>query len=120
MITKGISLNSSIGLDLLYISGKITPMKKDSVSYVMTDYCCPLCNSQLARFEGAPRNPNFGGVTLACPSLKCPAQEVFGHGRSEKSAYSTILSKYANDRQARTEVEEDEPTPQAPAAEDVL
>jgi C4-type Zn-finger protein len=93
-------------------------MNKDTIKREMTDYCCPLCDSQLVRIEGSTGMPNFGGITLMCPSLKCPAQEVMGHGKNEKNAYSIILSKYTGKRISVEDTEEE--LPKAPEAEEVL
>lgn len=59
---------------------------------------CPLCQTPLAAVNGDPIHPGDRafGVTLYCPAAKqdCPAQEVMGHGDSEKKALEIILDKY--------------------------
>lgn len=72
---------------------------------ILTNYICPLCDAQLISVEGCPQLPEFGGVSLYCPSLKCPAQECLGHGRTIGRAYEIILSKYAGKK--NTELTED-------------
>jgi len=71
---------------------------------VQTDYCCPICNTQLNRQYGNsvhPNDPDFG-VGLTCPQGdpdgKKHPQDVSGHGKTEKEAYSVILAKFATPR----------------------
>ena len=57
---------------------------------------CPLCEAELASMLGEaihPGNADYG-VTLWCPSDKCPAQEVMGHGDNAKKAFDIIKDKY--------------------------
>jgi len=62
----------------------------------ITSYQCPLCNDNLHSELGStlhPLDPAFG-VSVFCRNLKCPAQEVAGHGKSEKEAFEIVQSKY--------------------------
>lgn len=61
----------------------------------MTRYICPVCQSEMSIFQGTKVNPR-DGVTVYCPSPKCPAQEVFGHGKDEKSAYDIVMAKFVS------------------------
>ena len=76
-----------------------------------TDFCCPLCDTQLVAQPGDTMHPNdpVFGLTLFCPSLKCPAQEVSGHTikGKEKDAYNVILAKFAGKRIETAELEEE-------------
>lgn len=54
---------------------------------------CPLCLANLLLLPGSKMDSN-DGVTLLCPSLSCPAQEVMGHGKNEKEAYSVVVQKF--------------------------
>lgn len=54
---------------------------------------CPLCDAPLKTQAGSQINPD-DGVTLYCGNKECPAQEVFGHGPNEASAYFVIQEKY--------------------------
>lgn len=59
-------------------------------------YVCPLCKSELVGMDGEkmhPNDPNYG-YSLFCLDVKCPAQEVMGHGRNEKEAYEVIQAKF--------------------------
>ena len=53
---------------------------------------CPLCNFELKSFIGTVLNNE--GITLYCDSKTCPAQEVFGYGHNEASAFEIIKQKY--------------------------
>lgn len=56
---------------------------------------CPLCNTKLLTLPGARDDEgNIISTRLECPSYACPAQEVFGVGRTYKEAYQVILDKY--------------------------
>ena len=59
-------------------------------------YKCPLCNGKLTSAVGCRGHENDEnyGMTLFCPEIKCPAQEVMGHGKTEKDAYEIILEKF--------------------------
>jgi len=54
---------------------------------------CPVCQSEMAQCAGSQLNPK-DGVTVWCPSHKCSAQEVFGHGKDANMAYETVKEKY--------------------------
>lgn len=77
-----------------------------------TDYCCPLCDSPLIASSGDSMSKD-NGWTLYCPNLKCPAQEVSGHGsgRSKETAianaYKIIRMKFTD---AKVETLDDEET----------
>jgi hypothetical protein len=64
-----------------------------------TEFKCPLCSNYLFAIDGSKLNPK-DGVTLWCDAPQgnvegmCPAQEVFGHAKDEKSAYEIIKQKY--------------------------
>ena len=58
-----------------------------------TQYSCPLCSSTLVSQPGSSLNET-NGVTIWCEDIKCPAQEVFGHGNNEKAAFEIITAKY--------------------------
>jgi len=63
-------------------------------------YYCPLCKSELVQMFGEsvhPNDPKYG-VTLYCPSWKCPAQEVSGHGSNVKDAWGVIEAKFMGKR----------------------
>ena len=54
---------------------------------------CPLCSAEMSVVNGTSMNAH-DGVTVYCPSKKCPAQEVFGHGKDEKTAWESVLLKF--------------------------
>lgn len=56
-------------------------------------YQCPVCQGEMASVEGTVLNPK-DGVTLYCPHLSCPAQEVAGHGNNEKDAWTVVQQKF--------------------------
>lgn len=60
------------------------------------EYNCPLCKCELKTAIGDQTNPGNSdyGVTLYCSSRECPAQEVMGHGKNEKTAFEIIQAKY--------------------------
>lgn len=57
---------------------------------------CPICSAVLSVAYGEQLHPDNleYGVTLFCLNRGCPAQEVAGHGRNVREAYSVILAKY--------------------------
>lgn len=59
-------------------------------------YKCPLCGSELMGMYGEKMHPGDKdyGYSLFCLELKCPAEEVMGHGRNEKEAYEVIHAKF--------------------------
>ena len=59
----------------------------------MSEFNCPMCEGELKSAPGTRIDPN-DGVTLYCPNATCPAQEVEGHGRTEKDAFEIIKQKY--------------------------
>ncbi len=59
-------------------------------------YNCPLCGAELVEMMGNamhPHSPKYG-VTLFCPNVKCPAQEVMGHGGNAKEAWAVVQAKF--------------------------
>ena len=60
-------------------------------------YNCPLCNGEMKLIPGTQINAN-DGVTLYCPHRTCPAQEVFGHGQTDKQAWEIITQKYGRSK----------------------
>jgi len=44
-----------------------------------------------------PGDPKFG-CSVYCPSTKCPAQDVSGHGKNEKEAFETVTDKFRKSR----------------------
>lgn len=81
-----------------------------NVKQETTDYCCPLCDAPLLASQGDSMDVN-NGWTLHCPNLKCPAQEVSGHGNGRtketalSNAYKIIRMKFTN---AKVETIEDD------------
>lgn len=59
-------------------------------------YECPLCKSELVGMDGYKGHENDSnyGYSLFCLNIKCPAQEVMGHGKNEKEAYEVIHAKF--------------------------
>jgi len=45
-----------------------------------------------------PGDPKFGW-SVYCPSLPCPAQEVAGHGKTEKEAFEIVTDKFRKVRE---------------------
>lgn len=64
----------------------------------MTLYECPICKEHLAVQAGNQLSAT-DGVTVFCISLKCPAQEVFGHGPNEKAAFKIVQEKYKKENE---------------------
>jgi len=59
-------------------------------------YNCPVCNGELRESVGTclhPHDPKYG-ITLDCPSLTCPAQEVVGHGDNVRHAFEIVTQKF--------------------------
>jgi hypothetical protein len=66
-------------------------------------YPCPVCQVPLTVQPGTKMNPR-DGVTLWCLNRDCAAQEVMGHGRTDKEAFSIV-----RDRLSKSEVPQNEP-----------
>lgn len=56
-------------------------------------YVCPVCQGEMLVGQGDGADPK-NGVTIYCPHLSCPAQEVAGHGGNEKEAWQTVQLKF--------------------------
>ena len=54
---------------------------------------CPVCQQPLTSQRGSQIDPN-DGVTVYCPHLTCPAQEVSGHGDSVQAGLKIIAQKF--------------------------
>lgn len=63
------------------------------------NYQCPICSGAMVVSQGSGLNPQ-DGVTIWCPHLNCPAQEVSGHGGNEKEAWGVVQAKFVR-REAR-------------------
>ena len=80
-------------------------------------YCCPICSVPLSIEwgDGIHRNDKSFGGSLFCPSIKCTAQEVKGHGngKSEQTiltnAYEIIMAKMTGAKMNFSADETDEP-----------
>lgn len=60
------------------------------------DFKCPICSGDMTVVPGDvmhPGDPKFG-ITVFCPVLTCPAQEVSGHGDNAKEAYEVVVHKF--------------------------
>lgn len=65
------------------------------------EFPCPVCKWPLAQLAGEklhPGDPKFG-VTLTCMNLKCPPQEVMGHGSNAKNAYEVVLQRFKHEKE---------------------
>jgi hypothetical protein len=56
---------------------------------------CPICQHPLASLRGSQLDQNKpeerrDGYTVYCPSRKCPAQEISGHGSTIKEAEKIV------------------------------
>jgi len=56
---------------------------------------CPACKKPMTSSPGTQLNPK-DGVTVWCPHRDCPAQEMSGHGTTEKAAYQVVISRRIN------------------------
>ncbi len=71
---------------------------KETTQAELTNYCCPVCNSQMLSYHG-DRVTATNGVTLRCEDSTCKTPEnVEGHGRTVARAYEVVLAKYAGAR----------------------
>jgi hypothetical protein len=77
-------------------------MKTES-NNTITQYNCPLCQAELKEQNGSPMHPNDSayGKSLYCPNIKCPAQEVSGHGDNVKQAFEVITAKFNKRQEAK-------------------
>jgi len=78
-------------------------MKDKNTMTIMT-FNCPLCSAELVEQVGSSLHPGDAkyGVSLHCPSLQCPAQEVAGHGDSAKLAFEVIQDKFKRSKTQQT------------------
>ncbi len=56
-------------------------------------FICPVCKGELTVVRGQQLNP-LDGFSVYCPHKACPAQEVSGHGNTEKAAYEVVKEKF--------------------------
>ena len=63
-------------------------------------FSCPLCSAELVEQVGNVMHPGNAkyGISLHCPSLQCPAQEVAGHGDNAKAAFEVVVAKYKHSK----------------------
>lgn len=59
----------------------------------MKTFSCPACKKPLATAPGQVLDPK-DGVSMWCPHLDCPAQEVAGHGANEEKAFEVVMAKF--------------------------
>ena len=69
------------------------PFTSEFTNNSENEFVCPLCQSPLAQQQGQILDVT-DGVSLWCPNSQCPAQEVSGHGKNAKEAFSVIVQKY--------------------------
>lgn len=64
------------------------------------NFSCPLCSAELVEQVGNVMHPGDAkyGVSLYCPSLTCPAQEVAGHGDNAKAAFEVVTDKFKDNK----------------------
>jgi len=62
-----------------------------------TIYQCPLCKAMLRSYPGNTIDIK-NGWTVYCPNKGCSAQEVGGHGKTEKDAYAIVLQRFTGKR----------------------
>lgn len=64
------------------------------------NFSCPLCSAELVEQVGNVMHPGDAkyGVSLHCPSLQCPAQEVAGHGDNAKAAFEVVTDKFKHNK----------------------
>ena len=61
-----------------------------------TLYKCPVCEGLMNSAYGDHTHPGDEkfGVSVYCPHLTCPCQEVMGHGKTEKEAFEIVTDKF--------------------------
>ena len=67
---------------------------------------CPLCDSLMVVVHGTCFDPADGYPTF-CSNRECPAQEVAGHGHTQKEAEEVVRWKFKDtgiDKQKEPEV----------------
>lgn len=64
-----------------------------------TSFLCPVCKQPMRSQRGHQVDAN-DGFTVFCANADCDAQEVSGHGNTEKAAAQIIREKFV-DRESR-------------------
>jgi hypothetical protein len=84
----------------LGIKGKVVDFVELFGILMSMKYNCPLCGAELLEQvgNGMHDDPKYG-MFLFCPGLKCPAQEVKGHGDNAKEAWTVIQAKFLSREQ---------------------
>lgn len=80
------------GFDAKITKGFINVGPVTSVQYP-TKHTCPMCGSLMFK-SYETQLYYFDGVSIFCASRKCPAQEVYGHGKNEEAALQVIREKF--------------------------